>query len=304
MRFFLLACFLWTAAARVPQAEAGISLFGRRALVNKGSSDLQQQMRAIAIAPVTIGLIVTSLVCILCITLLLIKWRQNSKKIDKLYSRVRGLNHSLLLDQMKTSKDRDERDALQAMLSKEQALMADTERDLQITSEKLEASTRELKADRALIATQKAEIKFLKAEDKALINDINRRNKVFVDLEKQIFRFVEPIEFVGEYVTPDMEEAPPAQYRNPQLARETISDLAKILGYVTKVILLVEGHTSGGQEAMSHIGFQIACERAEKVVETLVELGVDPKRLEAKGRPGLLGENKPEVKLVTLSWGV
>lgn len=270
----------------------------------EGAAEMQQQLRAAAIAPADIGLIVTSLVCIVCIVCLLIKWRQNSLKIDKLYARVRGLNHSLLLEEQKQTRGNPEKEeALNAMLRKDQQDLEDLDRALQDTQSRYEAGDRELKAERAVIAKQKRELKFLSAEDKALIAQIANKKRIFVDLEKKIFRFVEPIEFVAEYITPDMDEAPPAEYKNPPLAREIIGDLAQVLNYVKKAIILVEGHTSGGEKAMNHIGFQIASERAEKVVETLVELGVDPKRLEAKGRPGLLGDNQPDVKLVTLSWG-
>jgi len=307
MRLLLISCSMLIAVAKMPHAEETASLLGYRTVAAgdrlKGSVGLQQQLQAIAIAPVEIGLIVTSLVIILCIALLIIKWRKNTQKLDKLHARVRGLHHSILLEEQKQGTSQEKEDALKAMLSKEQEL-SDLDNQLKETQREVEAGETELKAQRAMIATQKAEIKFLSAEDKALINQINNKGKVHVDLEKKLFKFVEPIHFRAEYITPDMDEAPPAEFDNPAESRAIIGDLAQILNYVKKAVILVEGHTSGGEQAMSKIGFQIASERAEKVVETLVELGVDPKRLEAKGLPGLLGDNSPDVKLKTLSWGM
>merc|ERR1719335_1132994 len=106
----------------------------------KGSVELQQQLQAIAIAPAEIGLIVTSLVIILCIVLLLIKWRQNVHKVGKLDARVRGLLHSLVLEESKQSKDKEKEDALKAMLSKEEAEVEELNRALQDTSSRVEES--------------------------------------------------------------------------------------------------------------------------------------------------------------------
>jgi len=302
MSCFSTRCLVWVVLFNMLQAEATTSLLGHMSL-QKGSVELEQHLRAIAISPVAIGLICTSLVIIMCITMLLIKWRANTHKIEKLHARVRGLHHSLMMEEAKNTKSKEKEDALKAMISKEAEYLTETERAIADEESQIQAGDAELKKDRALIATQKAEIKFLTAEEKALINDIIQRGKVHVDLEKKVFRFVEPIEFAAEYIYPDMDEAPPARFANPAVAREIIGDLAQVMNYV-KAIVLVEGHTSGGEQAMSQIGFQVACERAEKVVETLLEFGIEPKRLEAKGMPGLLGDNKPDVKLVTLSWGV
>jgi len=304
-----LICVVWAVTSKMLSVEAAASLSGHGTAVDgarlKGSTEVQHQLLvgAVAFSPAFIGLFVTSLVIILCITLLLIKWRQNTHKIEKLHARVRGLHHSFVMWEAKHSKDKEKEQALRAMLNKEEQVLAEYDNAADDAALRLEAGAQELKKDRAIIATQKAEIKFLSAEEKALINDIIRRGRVHVDLEKQVFKFAQPIEFAAEYITPDMDEAPPARFANPALAREIIGDLAQILNYV-KAIVLVEGHTQGGEQAMSHIGFQIASERAEKVVETLLECGVEPKRLEAKGLPGLLGDNKSDVKLVTLSWGV
>jgi len=308
MRLVLIPCLLWTAAGKTPLAEGRGSLLGLRSVVDgariKGSLELQSQMEAIALAPVTIGLMVTSLVVALCIVLLVIKYRKNVQKLEKLHARVRGLNHSEMLEQQKNSKDQEEIAALKAMLSKEEQMLAETGKALHDTESQVEAGNRELQAERARIATQKAEIKFLSAEDQALSNNIVKRGRVHVDLENKVFKFVEPIEFASSYITPDMTEAPPAAFKDDATARAIISDLAEVLKFVKKAIILVEGHTSGGDKAMSTIGYQIASERAEKVVETLVALGIDSKRLEAKGMPGLLGDNKADVKLKTLSWGL
>lgn len=298
---------VWAVVFNMPVVEATTSLLGRRTAVSgtllKGSAELEQHLRAVAISPVEIGLICTSLVVILCIVLLLIKWRANTKKIEKLHARVRGLHHRILMDEAKGCKSKEKLDSIKAMISQEQEYLEETERAVQDAEARTKAGEAELKKGRALIAEQKAAIKLLTAEEKALINDIVNKGRVHVDLEKKVFRFVEPIEFQPELIYPDQEEAPPARFQNPAVARAIIADLAQIMIYV-KAIVLVEGHTSGGKEAMSHMGFQVAAERAEKVVETLLEFGVDPKCLKATGKPGLFGDNKADVKLHTVSWGV
>lgn len=297
MRLLWWACF---ACAAATTAQRSVALLGQRTELHQN-----QQLMAAWMSPADIGLLVTSIVIIVCVAMLVMKWRENTHRLDKLYQRCRGLHHSLLLEEQKNTKHKEKEDALAAMLSKEQEMRAETDRALAASDRALAAGDRELANARTTIATQKAEIKFLSVEDKALLRKITDCGRVEVDLEKKMFKFAAPIEFRAEFITPDMEEAPPATYENPQAAREIIGDLAEILNkYVKRAIILIEGHTSGGEQAMTHIGFQIACERAEKVVETLVELGVDRKRLESKGKPGLLGDNHPDVKLVTLSWGI
>merc|ERR1719161_1165015 len=100
-----------------------------------------------------------------------------------------------------------------------------------------------------------------------------------------------------------MKSPPAAEFQDPDKAREVLGDLALILGYVSKAVVLIEGHTAGGAAAVSDIGYEIASDRAEKVVEMLVAIGVPPHRLESKGKPGSLGDNKFDTKIVTLSWG-
>lgn len=236
---------------------------------------------------------------ILCIAF---KTGQQAEEIDKLHSRARGLYQDWMAKELSGQKDAAKRRALERQLAQEEKMIQAEKERLAREAEILRAQRAAKDADEALIAKQQAELQDLVKKDKALVNQINARNKVNVDLDKKLFTIVEPIEFKSIRVLPSMKHAPPAEFANPDAANEVLSDLAEILKTVTQPRLMIEGHTAGGQKAVSDIGFEIACERAEKVVKTLVSLGVSKDRLESKGKPGLLGDNKFDTKIITLSW--
>jgi len=227
---------------------------------------------------------------------------QQQEEIDKLHSRARGLYQDWMAKELAANKDAAKRRALEKQLAQEEAMIKAEKERLAREAELLRQQQLEKDADKAKIAAQQAKLQSLAQADKKLIGQINARNKVMVDMDKKLFKIVEPIEFKSVRVLPSMKHAPPAEFANPSAANEVLSDLAEILKTVTQPRLMIEGHTGGGQKAVSDIGFEIACERAEKVVKTLVSLGVSKERLESKGKPGLLGDNKFDTKIITLSW--
>lgn len=236
---------------------------------------------------------------ILCIAF---KMGQQAEEIDKLHARTRGLCQDWMAKELAGQKDAAKRRALEEQLAQEEARIKAEKDRLAREAELEKAQQAQLAADRAKMAKQQEKIKGLAREDKVLVDQIIARNKVSVDLDKKIFKIVEPIEFKSVRVMPTMKHAPPAEFADADAANEVLSDLAQILQTITKPRLLIEGHTAGGSKAVSDIGFEIACERAEKVVKTLVSLGVSKERLESKGKPGLLGDNKFDTKIITLSW--
>jgi outer membrane protein OmpA-like peptidoglycan-associated protein len=230
------------------------------------------------------------------------KTGQQAEEIDKLHARTRGMQQDWMAKELMNQKDAAKRRALERELAQEEKLIQAEKDRLQREQEQLRSQQAAEAAARAKIARQQEEIQGLAKKDKQLVDQILARGKVSVDLDKKLFKLIEPIEFKSVFVKTGTKHAPPAEFANPDAANEVLQDLAEILATVTKPRLLIEGHTAGGSKAVSDIGFEIACERAEKVVKTLVSLGVSKDRLESKGKPGLLGDNKFDTKIITLSW--
>lgn len=230
--------------------------------------------------------VVVALVIILS---LVRKMQLNSGKIQTLETRVRGLQHSLMLDHQKAVTDEKELDALRSTLSKE--------------GQFLEAQHDEIKAMDSLTRAQ--------------MDEVLGRGKLTVDLRRQTFAFKRPIEFVefpiGSSLARQIRRSaawqqgtgdpPPPEFADPQAAKEILGDLAVLMTFIKGAVLLIESHTSGGQAAMNDFGFVLAAERAELIVATLVELGIQKERLECRGCPGWLGDNRHDTKIVTLAWG-
>lgn len=138
-------------------------------------------------------------------------------------------------------------------------------------------------------------------DSKQKIEKIHANGRVLVDFEKQLFTIQKAIAFRQQNISPD--SAPPKpEFADPIEAREILADLASCLFILKGTVVLVEGHTQGGVNAIADIFFEVASQRAELVVETLVEMGVNPGWLESRGRPGIIGDNMNDVKIVTLSW--
>jgi len=220
--------------------------------------------------------------------------------------RVRGLNHSVMMEEVKLCKDKEKIKALRKVLAKEEQLIQEEEGKLTMEEAELSKQRREIDKDRRTIAKQQTEIATLTEATKNLIQEVHERGRVHVDITKQMFSIKEPIPFEPVTVTPGMDQfsVPPAKFQKPKKAKAVLEDLALLLNYVPKAVVLVEGHTAGGAQAVSDVGFAIASERAERVVEVLLRAGVSIHRLESKGRPGTLGDNQYDTKLVTLSWGL
>lgn len=287
-------------------AEISSGTEGRTEVAAASRSDLaRQRLQQQVGQPLGIGgasLVVFVFFGIFAIMCIAWKLGQQAEEIDKIHSRIKGLYADWMNKEAQAQNEGVRKRALKAQLAQErERALVETER-LKREQDALRAQQAAIEADKKIIAKQQETIKGLAREDKKLIDEIISRNKVNVDLEKKTFRIVEPIEFKSVYVKSSMRHAPPAEFADPDAATEVLGDLAKILEKVTEPRLLIEGHTAGGAKAVSDIGFEIACERAEKVVNTLVSLGVPKHRLESKGKPGLLGDNKFDTKIITLSW--
>jgi flagellar motor protein MotB len=291
-------------------AEAFSGAEGRiKVGVESGSDLAAQRLRQRAGQALSIGgstLVIFVFMCIFAIMCIAWKMGTQAEEIDKLHTRARGLYQDWMNKELEGQNSEAKKRALKEQLAQDQerarAELAKKKEMLAREQDVLKAQQAAIDADKATIAKQREKIKGLAREDKSLIDQILQRNKVSVDLDKKIFKIVEPIEFKSVHVKPGMKHAPPAEFSDPQAAQEVLSDLAQILEKVTEPRLMIEGHTAGGSKAVSDIGFEIACERAEKVVQTLVKLGVPKCRLESKGKPGLLGDNKFDTKIITLSW--
>jgi len=236
------------------------------------------------------------------------KLGQQDEEIYTLNKRHDGLLADLMRDKLKTREmDLEKRNALENQLSKKARDLEDEKARLAKEKDVLRGQRAAIEADKATIAKQQEQLKSMVKKDKQLIDNVLSRGKVHVDLDKQLFKILEPIAFKKIVVKESMKHAPPAEFEDADAATEVLKDLAEIIrilieGKTSSPRLLIEGHTAGGAKAVSDIGFEIACARAEKVTKTLVSLGVEADRLESKGKPGLLGDNNFDTKIVTLSW--
>lgn len=240
------------------------------------------------------------------IVILFLSWRiqLQGEEIDKLEARISGMNHQMMVDQLKDTKDAEKRKELQTQISKEEAMLKAKEMEISKEESELAHLREEITEDRRIIAAQTKEITEVTAEVRGLIDEIIAQKRVLVDLETRSFRIVEPIWFKLITVHPDTtrETVPPAEFQNPAAAMAILGDLARILEYLPNAVLMIEGHTRGGGLAVSDVGYEIATERAAKVVETLVRCGVGPHRLEYAGKPGVMGDDCEDTKIITLAW--
>jgi len=287
-------------------AEAFMGAEGRTQVAAGSGSDMAlQRLRARAGNALGLGaatLVIFVFMGIFAIMCIAFKLGQQDQEIDKLHDRTRGLYQDWMSKEAGESRDSEKKRALKEQLAEDQRRVQAEKDRLKAEQDVLRGQQAAIEADRRTLAAQKEKIKSLASKDKALIDRILQRNKVFVDLDKKLFKIVEPIGFKSIRVMPGTKHAPPAEFEDEAAAQEVLSDLAQILEVVPQPRLLIEGHTAGGSKAVSDIGFEIACERAEKVVKMLVSLGVPKHRLESKGKPGLLGDNKFDTKIITLSW--
>merc|ERR1719265_358680 len=157
-------------------------------------------------------------------------------------------------------KNEAKRQALKDQLEQKEKRIAFEKAKLAAEQDALRAQQAAIKRDQITIEQQQEKIKGLAREDKRKIDQILSRNRVNVDLDKKLFKILEPIEFQSIRVLPSMKHAPPAEFANPDAANEVLSDLAAILEVVKEPRLMIEGHTAGGAKAVSDIGFEIACE--------------------------------------------
>lgn len=248
-----------------------------------------------------IGLIICIIACVILIFVLVNKIAQNALTVKKLENRARGLHQSLMMEVQKEAKEEATVSAMQHLLAKEQKALEEEELALGVEAGMIEHRI-ETRQDRMRLTEIQVD-----AQTRSLIEDVHRRGKVFVDLEARTFKILKTIQFKEVLVTQQMMKdcaVPPAEYEDPTFAMAVLGDLALLLSYIKKATVLIEGHTAGGTAAMDDVGFVIASERAEKVVDSLISLGIPEYRLESKGMPGLLGDNTADTKIVTLFWGV
>lgn len=302
-----LRIFVALLPASVSGRTAGLGSLAQILQSNAVSSDNQQQFAmhkwaGTGFSLVAVALIVVILFAMVSILLLAKKLQSQENGLRKLHSRVRGLQTGLMHGAVKVAKDGNVVRALEQQLARQEQRFQDDKKKLDAKDAAIAEGNAELGADRNTIARQQAEIRALDAETQKLIEEVSQRKRVHVDLETKQFRILEPIEFKACHITASMQHAPPAEFADPDAATAVLVDLAMLLNYVTNAIVLIEGHTAGGTNAVNNLGFEIASERAEKVVEVLLAHGVAEHRLESKGKPGILGDNRFDVKVVTLSW--
>jgi flagellar motor protein MotB len=90
---------------------------------------------------------------------------------------------------------------------------------------------------------------------------------------------------------------PVASYKDEDKTIGVLGDVADILQIYSSATVVIEGHTATPPEKMDSWAHELAINRAEKVKASVVQHGIDVKRLSSKGLPGNLGDNTPDVKL-------
>jgi len=90
---------------------------------------------------------------------------------------------------------------------------------------------------------------------------------------------------------------PVASYKDEDKTIGVLGDVADILQIYSSATVVIEGHTATPPEKMDSWAHELANNRAEKVKASVVQHGIDVKRLSSKGLPGNLGDNTPDVKL-------
>lgn len=191
--------------------------------------------------------------------------------------------------------------ALQRKKAQKEKELQDKTKKLSSYQELISTQQAELDAEKRTKALNQMQLKGLATEDKALIKRINSRKKVSYDPDTNLFKIVDPIDFVHVRVKPTQTTAPPAEFANPDAAHEVISDLAEILKTMKQTRCRIEGHTEGGDSAAkSAIGKSIAENRAEKVVKELVSMGISRNRLDFRGKPGSTGDNRADIKIIAI----
>lgn len=240
---------------------------GKSQVVQQASTFGRLQ-RFLGLSILEISLIIVLVVAVACGILLVRKFQNQDARIQQLQKRIQGLHHVHMDNERHLTRDEEKKTALERQLARKEG-------DFQKKGPSMEA--------------------------KQKIENIHSKGRVFADFEKQLITINQPIAFQKQTITENKTPPKPA-FANLAQAREVIEDLAGLLYYLEGTVVLVEGHTGGGVDAIGEVFFEVASQRAELVMEMLVEFGTPPSRLECRGRPGIIGDNMNDVKLVTLSW--
>jgi len=233
----------------------------------------------------------------------LVKQRELHGKLEIEERRLVAHEAKLVSKQSQLSADSEKDKQTMASLQKQRDLIKRQQDQIKKEREVSLKKQEELKQQKELSALQREKLKGLDEARSKNIEKILRRGNVHVDMQTQQIKVLKPLPFKPILVTANMKAPPAAAFEDSASANAVLSDLAELLSYIRKAVILVEEHTSGGTLAISDIGFQIATERAELVVQMLVSKGVNAARLEYRGVPGTMGDNEFTTKLVTLSWG-
>lgn len=247
---------------------------------NQWASLSKTHRRFAGLSILEISLILVALVAVACIALLVKRFLIQNARIAQLTKRIQGLQHTHMANERTRAIDKEKKAGLSQTLRK---------------VEKEEASFLE----EAMLETGG----ILSKELQKSIDEIVEQGRVHVNIEKKLFTCSKPIAFQRQNVD-EGKDPPKPQFENPAEAREVLADLASLLLYLKGTVILVEGHTEGGVDALGEVFFEVASQRAELVVDTLAGFGVPPSRMESRGRPGIIGDNVNDVKIVTLYWGL
>jgi outer membrane protein OmpA-like peptidoglycan-associated protein len=232
----------------------------------------------------------------------LAKQRELHGKLEAEERRLVAHEAKLMTKQAQLSANSEKDRQTMADLQKQHALIRRQQEQIKKEREVSLKKQEDLKQMKELSTLQRERLQGLDNDRSQNIEKVLKRGNVHVDVNKQQIKLLKALPFKPILVTKDQKVAPPAVFEDPALANTILTDLAELLSYIRKAVVLVEGHTAGGTLAVSEIGFQIATERAELVVQTLKSKGVNPARLEYRGLPGTMGKNEFAVELVTLSW--
>lgn len=272
---FRLSCFLL--ATGLSQAAVKPSTFlllqskAGKSEVLEQSSVLGKLQRGFAgLSILEICLVVVLIVGVACLILLARRFQVQSARIQQLLKRIQGLQHVHMDNDRHLTGDQEKKAGLQRHLAR-------------------------MPADASVSGSE------VSLEAKEKIEKIQAAGRVSVDFEKQLITLNQAIPFKQQSIS--LDSVPPKpEFADPKVAQDVLADLASCLFVLKGTVILVEGHTEGGVNAIAEVFFEVASQRAELVVATLVEMGVPPSWLESRGRPGAMGDNMNDVKIVTLSW--
>lgn len=275
--FFILFLFILAGhsnAALEPTSFLLSRSHDARSDVTTQASSLRNLHRRFAgLSILEISLILVALVAVACVILLVQRFLNQAFRIAQLTKRIQGLQHAHMDNARQLTTDKDRKEGLERQLAK-----VDEEEKI---------------LDAGIVSL----------EVRQQIDTIVAQGRVHVDIEKKLFTFNRPIAFKRQNIDENT-EPPKPQFEDLNESREVLADLASLLLHFKSTVILVEGHTEGGADALGEVFFEVASQRAELVVDTLVSLGISPGRLESRGRPGIIGDNMNDVKIVTLYWGL